>query len=94
MVKKAIESEDRRPSQKVTDEFKYDISKDNKQKLHGYIEYRQNPVRILAKIIMKAEPSNIMFEATKAIRNLSRTEEVCQMLMVDNELLTIYKNKI
>ena len=35
-----------------------------------------------------------MFEATKAIRNLSRTEEVVDMLMEENELLRIYKEKI
>ena len=35
-----------------------------------------------------------MFEATKAIRNLSRTEEVVDMLMEENQLLSIYTNKI
>ena len=35
-----------------------------------------------------------MIEATKAIRNLSKTPEVVDMLMEENELLRIYKDKI
>ena len=35
-----------------------------------------------------------MFEATKALKNLSRTPVVIDMLMEDNELLKIYKEKI
>ena len=35
-----------------------------------------------------------MIEATKAIRNLSRTQEVVDMLMEENELLKIYNEKI
>ena len=58
-----------------------------------YIVSRQNPVRILAKIILRTEPSNIMIEATKAIRNLSKTTVVVDMLMEENELLKIYKEK-
>ena len=49
---------------------------------------------MLANIILRTEPSNIMIEATKAIRNLSKTEEVVDMLMEQNELLRIYKDKI
>ena len=40
---------------------------------------------------MEQEPGNIMIEATKAIRNLSRTPAVVDMLMKENELLLIYK---
>ena len=69
-------------------------NEENMKKMSTYIESRQNPVRILAKIILVIEPSNIMYEATKAIRNLSRTEEVVDMLMEENELLRIYKEKI
>lgn len=35
-----------------------------------------------------------MIEATKAIRNLSKTEEVVDMLMEQQDLLRIYKDKI
>lgn len=62
--------------------------------MNTIIESRQNPISILANIILRTEPSVIMIEATKAIRNLSKTEEVVDMLMTDkNELLQIYKDK-
>ena len=51
-------------------------------------------MRILANIILRTEPSIIMIEATKAIRNLSKTEEVVDMLMEQQDLLRIYKDKI
>jgi len=69
-------------------------TEDNMKKMNTIIESRQNPIRILANIILRTEPSVIMVEATKAIRNLSRTEEVVDMLMEENELLRIYKEKI
>ena len=57
------------------------------------IASKQNPVRILVKIIMKTQSNMIMVEATKAIKNLSRTEEVIEMLMHEKELLRIMKEK-
>lgn len=93
MVARALQSPDTKElvSETVT---KKDMTNDNMQKMNLYIESRQNPIRILANIVLRTEPSNIMIEATKAIRNLSKTQEVVDMLMEENELLRIYKEKI
>lgn len=87
MIKKA-----RNPAETVDGE-KQEVEKLNNT-MNTIIESRQNPIRILANIILRTEPSVVMIEATKAIRNLSRTEEVIDMLMQQNELLKIYKEKI
>lgn len=49
------------------------MAKDSMKLMNVHVESKQNPVRILANIILRTEPSNIMIEATRAIRNLSKT---------------------
>jgi len=56
------------------------LSKENIDKMNNRIESKVNPVRILVKKVLETDSTLIMIEGTKAIKNLSKTEEVIHML--------------
>ena len=69
------------------------FNEETSTKLNTMIESKQNPVHILANIVLKTDSVIIMVEATKAIKNLSVNEEVIRMLMEEKELLNIFNEK-
>ena len=69
------------------------FNEETSAKLNTMIESKQNPVHILANIVLKTDSVIIMVEATKAIKNLSVNEEVIRMLMEEKELLNIFNEK-
>lgn len=73
------------------------LSTDHQKKIYEIIESKQNPVKILVNIILKNDEKDqsiaIMQEATKAIKNLAKTEDVIHMLMKDDSLLEIINEK-
>lgn len=69
------------------------FNEETSSKLNTMIESKQNPVHILANIVLKTDSVVIMVEASKAIKNLSVNEEVIRMLMHEKELLKIFKEK-
>lgn len=72
MVRKAFKDDGK--DQSITgNELADQMAKDSMKLMNTHVESKQNPVRILANIILRTEPSNIMIEATRAIRNLSKT---------------------
>jgi hypothetical protein len=94
MLQKATqpkEGQDKKANQQAPDKKTQEI---NMMEMSTIIAKKQNPVRILVNIIMKTDRDAIMIEATKAIKNLSRTEDVITMLMSgDLKILDIVKKK-
>ena len=53
----------------------------------------KNPIKILVKKILNTDSTLIMNEACKAIRNLSKTKEVIDLLMMEGSLIEIVNTK-
>jgi hypothetical protein len=62
-------------------------------KMNNKITKKKNPIKILVKKILDTESTLIMNEATKAIRNLSKTDEVIKLLMIERSLMSIIRTK-
>ena len=64
-------------------------------KMNEKIEQKQNPLRILIKIIAETQSTQIMIEATKAVKNLAKNKMAIEMLMNDKilDFLKIFKQK-
>lgn len=61
--------------------------------MNALINNNQNPIKILVKKVLETESTLIMNEATKAIRNLSKTEEVIHILQLENAMFSIVRTK-
>ena len=59
------------------------------------IQNKQNPLRKLIEIIEAIKSTQIMIEATKAVKNLAKNKMAIEMLMNDKNLnfLKIFKEK-
>lgn len=62
-------------------------------KLNDEITKKKNPIKILVKKILDTDSTLIMNEATKAIRNLSKNDEVIKLLMNERSLMSIVRTK-
>lgn len=57
------------------------------------LKHSQNPIRILKEKILNTDSTLIMNEATKALRNFSKTTGGIDALMQDGTLLKLVRNK-
>jgi hypothetical protein len=60
---------------------------ENLDKIDNMINKKQNPVKIIIKRIIDTESNQIMQEAAKAMKYLSKMDEVIDSLQADNELM-------